>query len=245
MIAQPDKILLITERPLLSLNLRQLLEGAGWSASHMVLRPDELTPAIGPDTAAVVVIDSEAGMGWETLTAACLQSPGSRFVVWCNRVTPPLVQAAMQSGVHGLLSIQLAIPEAAQVLMRVWQGERQFRFDGDMPPGPSHDPGLTAREQQVVALVTQGRRNREIAETLHTTEGSVKVYLNRIFSKTGARSRHELALTGPAIMQRLEFHPPAQPVSQHAAGGFDSAWMSTGGPSDFQSIGVPYDSFKR
>jgi hypothetical protein len=91
----------------------------------------------------------------------------------------------------------------------------------------------------------QGRRNREIAETLHTTEGSVKVYLNRIFSKTGAKSRHELAATGPALMQRLEFDIPVQPVPPHAADRFDSAWMFTGGKSDFQSTGVRYDSFKR
>lgn len=245
MIAQPEKILLITERPLLSLNLRQLLDSAGWSSAHMVLRPDELSAAIEADGAALVIIDSEAGISWETLTGFCVQSPASRFIVWCNSVTPPLVQAAMQSSVHGLLSVRLAIAEAAQVFVRVWQGERQFRFDGDLPPGPTHDPGLTPREQQVIALVMQGRRNREIAETLHTTEGSVKVYMNRIFSKTGAKSRRELVLTGAALMQRGEFPTTALPAPQHTADGFDSAWMLTSGQSDFQSTGVRYDSFKR
>ena len=244
MIAQPGKVLLVTSRPLLSLTFRELLDSAGWDMGHIVLSPEELPAALEPDTAALVVIDSEGGPSCESLSDLCLRIPQSRFVVWCPRVTPPLVQAALQSGIHGLLSVRLAVPEAAQALLRVWQGERQFRFDGDLQPTTSVEPGLTPREQQVVALVMEGRRNREIAEVLHTTEGSVKVYMNRIFWKTGAKSRQELALAGHSVLQRRGLRAATVPPTVTEQ--FDAAWMFTSSPSHFRSTGeVPYDSLKR
>ncbi|HLK51332.1 MAG TPA: response regulator transcription factor, partial [Bryobacteraceae bacterium] len=241
-----EKILLVTGRPLLSLTFRELLDSAGWDAGHIVLAPEELPASLQPDTAALLVIDSEGGPSWDTLAGLCRQSPLSRFVVWCPRVTPPSLQAAIESGVHGLLSIRLPIPEAGHALTRIWQGERQFRFDGDLQPSASPEPVLTPREQQVVALVMEGRRNREIAEALHTTEGSVKVYMNRIFWKTGAKTRHELALTAHSVSRRREAHAPAQSSAPGAPQQFDAAWMFTASHPDFRSKGDPsYDSSKR
>lgn len=243
---QPAKVLLVTERPLLALTFRELLETAGWNTAHVLLRPEELATSVGPETAALAMIDGRAGLSWQNYADLCSRAPRSRFVVWCEEVTPQSVQAAIESGVHGLLSVRLAAADAAQALIHVWQGERQFRFDGEFQTRPAAEPGLTPREQDVVALVMQGRRNREIAESLHTTEGSVKVYINRIFSKTGAKSRHELALAGPTILRRKETGARAARVHAAAADPFDAVWMLTGGPSNFRSSGeVSYDSIKR
>ena len=43
-------------------------------------------------------------------------------------------------------------------------------------------------------LVRQGKRNRDIAEQLGITEGTVKVYLHSVFEKTGVANRTELAI---------------------------------------------------
>lgn len=53
---------------------------------------------------------------------------------------------------------------------------------------------LSHRELQVVDLVSQGKLNKEIAFELHLAEGTIKEYLNRIFHKTGATNRTELAV---------------------------------------------------
>jgi len=244
MISRPEKILLVTERPLLALTFKELLDTAGWDLGCVLLGPDELDGSLGPEMAALVVIDAEAGVPWETYRGLCDRSARSRFVVWCPQVTPQLVQAAMEAGVHGLLSVRLTVSDAAQALVRVWRGERQFRFDGELQPRVSRESGLTPREQQVVALVMEGRRNREIAEILHTTEGSVKVYINRIFSKTGAKNRSELALAGHNIIPHTDSAAHTRTV-RAGADPFDAVWMLTSGRSDFRATGVSYDSIKR
>jgi DNA-binding NarL/FixJ family response regulator len=56
------------------------------------------------------------------------------------------------------------------------------------------NPELTAREKQVVELVAEAKRNKEIAHELHLTEGTVKEYLHRIFRKLGVADRTQLAI---------------------------------------------------
>lgn len=53
---------------------------------------------------------------------------------------------------------------------------------------------LAPRERQLVAFVRSGLRNREIAEQLGVTEGTVKAYLHAVFEKLGVSSRTELAV---------------------------------------------------
>jgi DNA-binding NarL/FixJ family response regulator len=53
---------------------------------------------------------------------------------------------------------------------------------------------LTEREQEILALVTQGASNRQIAESLYLTEGTVKNYMSSILSKLGVRDRTQAAL---------------------------------------------------
>lgn len=53
---------------------------------------------------------------------------------------------------------------------------------------------LTSREEQVVALVTDGLSNRDVASELGLSEHTVKKYLFRIFEKLGISSRVELVL---------------------------------------------------
>lgn len=53
---------------------------------------------------------------------------------------------------------------------------------------------LTDRERQIVALLAEGSRNKDIARQFGTREQTVKNQLTRIFAKTGTRSRLELAL---------------------------------------------------
>ena len=53
---------------------------------------------------------------------------------------------------------------------------------------------LTEREREILALVTQGASNRQIAENLYLTEGTVKNHMSSILSKMGVRDRTQAAL---------------------------------------------------
>jgi len=53
---------------------------------------------------------------------------------------------------------------------------------------------LTAREAQLVVMVAGGARNKEIADTLCISEGTVKVHLHHIYEKLKVRTRLELTL---------------------------------------------------
>jgi DNA-binding NarL/FixJ family response regulator len=51
------------------------------------------------------------------------------------------------------------------------------------------DEGLTAREIEILQQVAEGNRNRDIAEKLFISEGTVKVHIQHIMAKLGANDR--------------------------------------------------------
>jgi DNA-binding NarL/FixJ family response regulator len=53
-------------------------------------------------------------------------------------------------------------------------------------------PQLTAREQQILRLLTEGQSNRRIAELLGVVEGTVKMHVSNLFAKLGVKNRSEL-----------------------------------------------------
>lgn len=63
-------------------------------------------------------------------------------------------------------------------------------------------PPLTRRERELIELVRQGLRNRDIAAELGVTEGTVKVYLHAIFDKLRVDNRTELALKAAELIRR-------------------------------------------
>jgi DNA-binding NarL/FixJ family response regulator len=68
------------------------------------------------------------------------------------------------------------------------------------PPRPSTPPlrggnrGLTDRQMQVLALLTEGKPNKVIARTLDITEGTVKIHLVAIFQALGVKNRTEAVI---------------------------------------------------
>jgi two-component system nitrate/nitrite response regulator NarL len=61
---------------------------------------------------------------------------------------------------------------------------------------------LTRREEEVVRLVAEGMKNREIAQALHVTEHTISNYLYGIFNKLGVSSRVELILYATSESQK-------------------------------------------
>jgi DNA-binding NarL/FixJ family response regulator len=113
---------------------------------------------------------------------------------------------AMRFGAGGIVLKQTATQLLVKSIRKVYEGEiwldakttsavmRQFANPADQPLPTNEHPPLSKREQEVVALVAQGLRNKEIAEKLFISAQTVKNHLHNIFEKLGVSDRLELAL---------------------------------------------------
>ena len=122
---------------------------------------------------------------------------------------------AMRLGARGIVLKQSASDLLVKSIHRVHGGEIWLdncmtaevmkAFTKDSNGSPRGDkPLLSDREKQVVQLVAQGYRNKEIGEKLFISEQTVKNHLHNIFDKLGVSDRLELALY--AIHHRLIEH---------------------------------------
>ena len=121
---------------------------------------------------------------------------------------------AMRLGTSGIVLKQTATELLIKSIRRVHAGEiwldshttaaviRQFVAADEPPPqaapaGPGRDrerSPLSQREREIVALVAQGFKNKEMAEKMFISEQTVKNHLHNIFDKLGVSDRLELAL---------------------------------------------------
>jgi DNA-binding NarL/FixJ family response regulator len=99
---------------------------------------------------------------------------------------------AVRAAARGESPLQPSI--ARKVLRRLRSGAGAAAIQpAAAGPGPAGEP-LTHRELEVLGLLGTGATNREIAERLSLTEGTVKNYISAILAKTGLRDRTQAAL---------------------------------------------------
>ena len=123
-------------------------------------------------------------------------SPETRIVLWVTAISTELAFQAMGLGIRGILRKQLPADLQVKCLQRVHAGELWFEKALTDSFLNARRVYLTNREGQLVSLLSQGLKNKEIAAALMVSEGTVKVYLSRLFEKTGVKDRFELALFG-------------------------------------------------
>ena|SRR5579864_8559004 len=126
-------------------------------------------------------------------------SPHTGMVVWGVSVTEAEALRFLQAGARGILRKSAGVQAVVACLRTVaagksWMEDCVFRDSSRSDRYPRSE--LTAREQQVLELVEQGFKNKEIAGELGIRPGTVKIHLKHIFEKTGVRGRYGLALNG-------------------------------------------------
>lgn len=120
--------------------------------------------------------------------------PGCPVVLWAESMPLDMVFRALEFGVRGIVERSSSADHLAESLRRVCGGEMQIGFAaGPDSSLPRRQVSLTPREREIVTLLRQGLRNKQIANEMHITEGTVKIYLFRLFHKLGVRNRFELA----------------------------------------------------
>jgi two-component system nitrate/nitrite response regulator NarL len=164
-------------------------------------RATEMARNDGPG---VLIVDKAFGMQaileWMAVSRPAGDLAGGvAIVIWGVSITEAEALRFLQAGARGILRKTAALPTILSCLRTVaagrsWMEDCVFRDPARSDRYPRSE--LTAREQQVLELVEQGCKNKEIAGELGIRPGTVKIHLKHIFEKTGIRGRYGLALNG-------------------------------------------------
>ena len=124
-----------------------------------------------------------------------------RVVIYSWNVQEPRVRQALGLGIDGYLSKALSAGELADALVRAHDGECVIEL-GDLATELARGrwlgqtEGLSAREAEIVALITQGVTNEDIARMCYLSINSVKSYIRSAYRKMGVERRSQAVLWG-------------------------------------------------
>ena len=205
------RVLLVDDQRLLREGLRTLIElhadlrVAGEAGDG--LEAEALVERLQPD---VVLMDLRMPRrdGVEATRRITHRWPGVQVLVLTTFDDDELVFRSIEAGASGYLLKDLGSDALAEAIRAASRGEsplqpsvarkvlRRLQARPAAPfaePEPPIEP-LTQRELEILGLLGTGATNREIADRLALTEGTVKNYISTILAKTGARDRTQAAL---------------------------------------------------
>lgn len=168
---------------LINAGLRRTLDA--WSECHVL-------PADSPSgqlyAADVVVLDHDAALERRHPS----QPGGPNTLVVSTGGQDANVRAALEAGVLGYVSASCSADEIRMAVRVVAAGRRYLCSTASICIADSLAlPALTARESEVLALVSRGRNNKEVARLLEVSVGTVKSHVRALLSKLGAQCRTE------------------------------------------------------
>jgi len=202
------RILLVDDQSLLRMGFRMILEAepdievVGEAADGV--SGVSMASALHPD---VVLMDVRMPRmdGIQATASIVAASKPSKVLILTTFDLDEYVFAGLKAGASGFLLKDAPPAELLTAIRTVASGEAVLaptatrrlidRFVSLLPdPARQHDRDvllgkLTDREQTVFARLAAGRSNREIADELHLSEGTVKVHVGRILAKLDLRDR--------------------------------------------------------
>jgi DNA-binding NarL/FixJ family response regulator len=125
-----------------------------------------------------------------------------RVVVYTWNFHPDLIDSACRRGVGGYLSKTLAARDLVTALEAVHAGQMIISEPpprAHSTPGldwPGRHEGLTDRESEILALITQGKSNANVASLTYLSPNTVKSYIRTIYRKIDVASRTQAVLWG-------------------------------------------------
>lgn len=212
MTATPIRVLIADDHPVVRVGLRNMLQADALITVVGEARDGvetlELARRLHPDILLLdLAMPNVAGMdALREMTSGDLNAK-TRTIVLTGLIDKRQVLEALQLGARGVVLKDAAIEHLTQCIRAVMQG--QYWLEGrpvqnlvqvlrdltvQTAPPPRKTFGLTAREMEVVGLITEGCTNKDIAKTFGISEETVKRHLTNIFNKLGVGNRLELAL---------------------------------------------------
>jgi NarL family two-component system response regulator LiaR len=164
-----------------------------------------LIPLAAPDVVLMDLVMPQMD-GIAAIEALRKQLPSTRFLILTSLVDPNEVQRAIKAGACGYLLKNASAMELVSVIRNAFGGRRVLAPEvtdaliaASQQPAPGGD--LTQREREILALMTRGLNNQEIAAELAVAVPTVKFHITNVLSKLHVDNRTEAVLK--ALKHRL------------------------------------------
>jgi len=197
------RIVLVDDHRVVTGGLKRLLDDCddmrvvGVAASHL-----EALAEVGKHKPDVILLDIRmpGADGFETCRVIKKDFPATKALILTSVKDDGMILEAIRSGADGYLLKEIDIEQLAAGIRQVAAGGALFDPDAtrgiireldQRQPGESRNDRLTAREQQLLRGVAQGKTNRQISEEFGLSEGTVRNYLSVIFEKMGVARRSQ------------------------------------------------------
>ncbi len=122
-----------------------------------------------------------------------VRDSGAKVVIYSWNLQPQLIKEALSQGASGYLSKVLTGPEIVRALERVMRGElvvltgMRESSAGGAGDWPGRAAGLSPREAEVIALITQGLSNQAIADRIFLSINSIKSTIRSAYRKSASQ----------------------------------------------------------
>lgn len=205
----PLRILLVDDSELVRRGIKTVLNAQVNKPMRVVGEAGSVAEAIAeslrlkPD---VVLLDIRLpdGTGFDACRQILAHLPGTRVIVLTSHSNDNFVYEAVTAGVHGYLMKEIDPAGLIQALEDVAAGRSILGADattrvlrllrGGQSQGQGPDMSiLSAQERRVLALVADGKTNKQIGEQLSLSENTVKNYLVNVFEKLHVKRRSQAA----------------------------------------------------
>ena len=197
-------VIVADDHPFLCSGVSAVLKGAGLDVVATAADGESALSEIARHDPDVVILDVTMPVkdGISTLTSLREKGDARPVILLTAQINDKALVAAVRARVDGIVLKQGAEDSLIDAVHRVARGERvispdllERALDASMSvPAANPLEVLTPREIDIARAVAHGMRNREIAEKLGMTEGSIKVYLHRIYDKLNVENRTGLAI---------------------------------------------------
>ena len=200
------RIFLADDHPMIQTAVEALLRGTGKRIVGRATSGAEALDLIPRAEAHVIILDVQmpGGSGIHVLRELRRRDDNSPVILLTAAIDDEALREGLALNVNGIILKSSDPSLLIECIDKVARG-------GDWIDEPIRDRlsktgvaerMLSDRECEVIALVRDGLKNRDIAERLRITEGTIKVYLHRIFDKIGVKSRTELAMKADQLVGR-------------------------------------------
>jgi DNA-binding NarL/FixJ family response regulator len=202
----PIRLVLADDHPIVLEGLTKVLESLPrYEVVGTATNGDDALSVIRAKAPAVAILDIRMPRktGLEVAAAVLSQAVATRVVLLTAEITDADALEAIRLGVHGVILKGMGVALLLKCIDKVNAGglwiervsmQRAFHhvLKRDTAPAPP-PPGLTHAETRVTGMVVAGAKNKEIAERLRVSEGTVKSHLHSIYLKLKIGGRRDLA----------------------------------------------------